>query len=85
MSLPSRAATYRYFRQVQVRSGGSGQCGYIRGCTGYCDNGHLTVLLRRRDDPRPRRPFPLVSADPLTIEVSDPQDYEGFVVAPLAA
>jgi len=77
---------YRYFQRVQVRPGSGGQSGYFRGCTAHLENGQWTVLLRHRRDPALRRPFRLVVADPPTIEVDDPQDYEGFVpITPLAA
>jgi hypothetical protein len=86
MSLPSRAATYRYFRQVQVRSGDGGQSGYFRGYAAYFDNAQWTVLLRHCRNPRLRRPFPVVMFDPPTIEVDNPQDYDGFVpITPMAA
>jgi hypothetical protein len=82
----SRVRMDRYFQRVQVRSGSGGQSGYFRGCIAYFDNDHLTVLLRHRRNPRLRRPFPLVTLEPPTIEVDDPQNYEGFVpIAPMAA
>jgi hypothetical protein len=46
----------------------------------------LTVLLRHRCNTRLRRPFPLVTLEPPTIEVDDPHNYEGFVpIEPMAA
>ncbi len=71
-----------YFKRVHVKSEGH-LSGYFSGCTGYRDDGHLIVLLSHCRSPRLRRPFPLVGLDPPTIEVGDPQNYEGFV--PLAA
>jgi hypothetical protein len=56
------------------------------GCTAYLDSGRLAVLLCHRRRPRLRRPFPIVALDPPTIEVDDPQKYEGLVpLAPTAA
>ena len=86
MGLPSRARMDRYLQRVHVRSRIGGQPGYFRGCIAYFDNGHLSVLLRHRRNPRLRRPFPLVTLEPPTIEVDDPQNYEGFVpIRPMAA
>jgi hypothetical protein len=86
MGLPSRARMDRYLQRVHVRSRSGGQSGYFRGCIAYFDNGHLNVLLRHRRNPRLRRPFPLVTLEPPTIEVDDPQNYEGFVpITPMAA
>jgi hypothetical protein len=86
MPLLSHARMDRYFQLVQVRSRSGGQSDYFRGCIAYFDNGHLTVLLRHRRNPQLRRPFPLVTLAPPTIEVDDPHNYEGFVpIAPMAA
>jgi hypothetical protein len=86
MLLPARARMYRYFQRVHVGSESGELSGYFRGCSAYFDNGQFTVLLRHRRNPRLRRPFPLVTLDPPTIEVDDPQNYEGFVpIAPMAA
>ena len=86
MPLPSSARMYRYFQRIHVRSESAGQSGYFRGCSAYFDNGRFIVLLRHRRIPRLRRPFPLVMLDPPTMEVDDPQNYEGFVpFAPMAA
>ena len=75
----------RYIGRVQIRSREGVQFGYFVGCTAYFENGRLTVVLRRRRDPRLRRPLPVVALDPPTIEVDDPQNYEGFVPrAPMA-
>jgi hypothetical protein len=57
----------------------SGQSGYFRSCSAYFDNGQFTVLARHRRNPRLRRPFPLFTLDPPTMEVDHPQNYEGFV------
>jgi hypothetical protein len=76
----------RYIGRVQTRSRDGVPCGHFVGCTAYLENGRLTVLLRRRRDPRLRRPVLVVALDPPTIEIEDPQNYEGFVpVAPIAA
>ena len=84
MRLPSHARMNRYCQRVHVRSGSGRQSGYFRGCITYFDNGHLTVLLRCNT--RLRRPFPLVTLEPPTIEVDDPRNYEGFVpIEPMAA
>lgn len=41
------------------------------------------MVLRHRRGLRLRRPFPVVALDPPTIEIDDPQNYEGFVpIAP---
>jgi len=86
MTRSAPARTYRYFQRVQVRSGSGEQSGYFRGCSAYLDNGQFAVLLRRRDNPRLRRPFRLLMLDPPTLEVDDPHNYEGFVpIAPMAA
>jgi len=76
----------RYLSRVLIVSREGVPSGYIAGCTAYLENGRLTVVLRRRRDPRLRRPLPVVALDPPTIEVDDPQNYEGFVPrAPMAA
>jgi len=86
MRSPSHARMNRYCQRVHVRSGSCGQSGYFRGCITYFDNGYLTVLLRHRCNTRLRRPFPLVTLEPPTIEVDDPHNYEGFVpIEPMAA
>jgi len=86
MRSPSHARMNRYCQRVHVRSGSGGQSGYFRGSVTYFDNGHLTVLLRHRGNTRLRRPFPLVTLEPPTIEVDDPHNYEGFVpIEPMAA
>jgi hypothetical protein len=77
---------YRYLNRVEVRSAHGGLSGYFRRCTAYLDNGHLTVLLLHHRNPRLLRPFPVVALDSATIEIDDPQSYEGFVpIAPIAA
>jgi hypothetical protein len=82
----SRAAMYRYLNRVRVRSPRGGLSGYFHGCTAYLDNGHVTVLLRHRRNPRLRRAFPVLALDPPTIEVDDPHNYDGFVpLTPMAA
>ena len=76
----------RHIDRVQIKSREGVQSGYFVGCTAYLENGRLTVVLRRRRDPRLRRPLPVVALDPPTIEIDDPQNYEGFVpLAPIAA
>jgi hypothetical protein len=76
---------HRYFQRIDVISRSGGQSGYFRSCSAYFDNGHLTVPLRHRRNPRLRRPFRLVALDPPAMEVDDPQNYEGFVpIAPMA-
>jgi hypothetical protein len=75
-----------YLKRVEVRSANGELCGYFRGCTAYLDNGHLTVLLRHRRNPRLRRPFAVLALDPPIIEVNDPHNYDGFVpLTPMAA
>ena len=86
MPLPTRASMYRYFQRIHVGSESGEPFGYFRGRSTYFDNGQFTVLLRPRHNPRLCRPFPLVTLDPPTIELDDPQNYEGFVpIAPMAA
>jgi hypothetical protein len=75
----------RYLSRVQTRSPCGVPSGYFVGCNAYPDSGRLTVVLRHRRSPRLRRPFPVVALDPPTIEIDDPQNYEGFVpIAPSA-
>lgn len=82
----SRAAMSRYLYRVHVRSQNGELSGYFCGCTAYLDNGHLTVLLRHRRNPRLRRPFAVLVLDPPAIELDDPQNYHGFVpLTPMAA
>jgi hypothetical protein len=69
----------RYLSRVQTRSPHGVPSGYFVGCTAYPDSGQLTVVLRHRRGLRLRRPFPVVTLDPPTIEIDDPQNYEGFV------
>jgi hypothetical protein len=69
----------RYISRVQTRSSGGVLSGCFVGCIAYPDGEQLTVVLRHRDSPRLRRPFPVVALDPPTIEIEDPQNYEGFV------
>jgi hypothetical protein len=72
--------------RVKVRSRGGRFPGYFRGCTAYLYHGQLTVLLRYRHNPQLRRPFPVVALESPTIELDDPQDYEGFIPhIPMAA
>jgi hypothetical protein len=75
-----------YLKRVEARSAKGELCGYFCGCTAYLDNGHLTVLLRHRRNPRLRRPFAVLALDPPIIEVDDPHNYDGFVpLTPMAA
>jgi hypothetical protein len=84
--MSSPALMYRFFNRVQVRSREGLFSGYFRGCTAYLDNGQLTVLLRHRRNPQLRRPFPVVALEPPTIELDNPQDYEGLIPhTPMAA
>ena len=76
MRLPS---TFCYLKRVHVRSQGRGRSGYFLGCAAYLDDGHLTVLLRHCRNTRLRRPFPVVALDPPTIELGDPENFDGFV------
>ena len=76
----------RHLSRVQTVSRGGAASGYFVGCTAYSDGGQLSVLLRHRRGPRLRRPFPIVTLDPPTIELDDPENYHGFVpLVPLAA
>lgn len=76
----------RYFSSVQIKSRDGQISGYVAGCTGYLEDGQLTVVLRHRRSSRLRRRFPVLATGPPTIELADPQDYEGFVpVTPRAA
>jgi hypothetical protein len=75
----------RYLSRVQTRSPRCVPSGYFVGCTAYPDSGRVTAVLRHCRSPRLRRPFPVVALDPPTIEIDDPQNYQGFVpVAPSA-
>jgi hypothetical protein len=69
----------RYLSRVQIASREGVPSGYFVGCTAYLENGRLSVVLCRRRDPRLRRLLPVVALDPPTIEVDDPQNYDGFV------
>lgn len=68
----------RSLSRVHTRSPCGVPFGYFVGCTAYPESERLTVVLRHRRG-RLRRPFPVVALDPPTIEVDDPQNYEGFV------
>jgi hypothetical protein len=72
----------QYISRVQVESREGVPYGYFVGCNAYLDKGRLTVVLRHRCSPRLRRPFAVVALDPPTIEVENPQSYEGFVAVP---
>ena len=72
----------RYFSRVQVISQEGVPFGYFVNCDAYLDNGKFTVVLRHRHRPGLRRPVPVLELDPPTIEIIDPQDYEGFVRLP---
>ena len=78
-SLCGRDGMARYIRRVQTRSSGGVLSGCFIGCIAYPDGEQLTVVLRHRRSPRLRRPFPVVALDPPTIEIEDPQNYEGCV------
>jgi len=69
----------RFFSRVQIRSRDGVPCGHFAGCTAYFDNGRFIVVLRHCRGARLCRPFPAVTLDPPTIEVDNPQNYEGFV------
>jgi hypothetical protein len=69
----------QYLRRVQTRSPLGMASGYFVGCTAYPDAGQLTVMLRHRCGLRLRRVFPVATIDPPTIEIDDPENYEGFV------
>jgi hypothetical protein len=69
----------RYFSRIRTISQTGAASGYFHGCTAYSDNGRLLVVLRHRRGPQLRRPFPIVTLDPPTIEIDAPQNYEGFV------
>jgi hypothetical protein len=68
-----------YISQVQIVSREGVPYGYFVGCNAYLDNARLTVVLRHRSNPRLRRPVADVASDPPTIELENPQNYEGFV------
>jgi hypothetical protein len=69
----------QYLSRLQARSPLGLPFGYFAGCTAYPDSQGLTVMLRHRRGLRLRRPFPVVALDPPTIEIDDPQNYEGFI------
>jgi hypothetical protein len=69
----------QYLSRLQARSSLGVLSGYFAGCTAYPESGRLTVVLRHRFGLRLRRPFSVVALDPPTIEIDNPQNYEGFV------
>ena len=69
----------QYLNRLQARSPLGVPSGYFAGCTAHPDSRGLTVMLRHRLGLRLRRPFPVVALDPPTIEIDDPQNYEGFI------
>jgi hypothetical protein len=71
----------RDLKRVNVKSTDGVLIGHFNSCPAHLVNREQFVTLRLVVHPTARVPFRIVSSDPVpTIELNDPQNYDGFTL-----